>query len=143
VAALLSCVSWNTGTLQLLSVRSGPYELEHIPVCSEQNSAANSPPRNVCSTCSACQGSDVTSGSHRPLSTAPSERRAGKAPIRLALRRGEAAIALGLSDESFDRFVRPHIRVVRLGSLRLYAIDELRGFLDERASAPCDDIELS
>lgn len=60
--------------------------------------------------------------------------------VRLALRRGEAAAALGLSDESFDRYVRPHIRVCRLGALRLYPLVELQRFLDDQASSPLEDV---
>lgn len=59
---------------------------------------------------------------------------------RLALRKEEAAAALGISDESFDRYVRPHVRVDRLGSLRLYPIAELERFLEEHASAPLEDV---
>lgn len=58
---------------------------------------------------------------------------------RLALRREEAAAALGLSEESFDRYVRPYVRCVRLGTLRLYPVAELERFLTERASSPMED----
>lgn len=57
---------------------------------------------------------------------------------RLALRKTEAAEWLGLSDESFDRYVRPHIPVVRLGTLKLYPIPALLAWLDEQATAPLD-----
>jgi hypothetical protein len=39
---------------------------------------------------------------------------------RLALRKQEAPLALGISDESFDHYVKPQARVVRWGSLRVY-----------------------
>lgn len=52
---------------------------------------------------------------------------------RLALRKLEAAAALGLSDESFDRYVKPQVRVVRRGSLRLYPVAELERWLAESA----------
>ncbi len=58
---------------------------------------------------------------------------------RLAFRKLEAAKALGLSDESFDRYVVPHIRCVRVGSLRLYPLTELQAFLDEQARLPIED----
>jgi hypothetical protein len=58
----------------------------------------------------------------------------------LALRRHEAALALGLSDESFDRYARPHIEAVRCGAVTLYPVASLQRFLAERASAPVDDI---
>jgi len=60
---------------------------------------------------------------------------------RLALRRSDAARALSLSDESFDRYVRPHLRVVRLGSVRLYPVAELERWLDaEATSSPIEDV---
>lgn len=60
--------------------------------------------------------------------------------LRLALRKEEAAAALGVSDESFDRYVRPSLPVVRLGTLRLYPVLALEAWLAERASAPADDL---
>lgn len=57
---------------------------------------------------------------------------------RLALRKAEAAAALGLSDESFDKYVRGTLRVVRVGSLRLYPVAELERWLEENASAPLE-----
>lgn len=59
-----------------------------------------------------------------------------QAPPRLALRKTEAAKALGLSDESFDRYVRPYVRVVRANSLRLYPIAELERWLRDSSSPP-------
>jgi len=56
------------------------------------------------------------------------------------LRRQEAAAALGVSDEVFDSHVRPFVEVVRLGSVRVYPIAALRKFLDERSSAPAEDV---
>jgi hypothetical protein len=55
---------------------------------------------------------------------------------RLALRKGEAARALGVSDESFDRYVLPHVRVVRRGALRLYPVAELERWLAREAELP-------
>jgi hypothetical protein len=58
----------------------------------------------------------------------------GRPPApRLALRRSEAAQALGISDEHFDQHVRDHLAVVRLGTVRLYPVAELQRFLAERA----------
>jgi hypothetical protein len=59
---------------------------------------------------------------------------------RLALRPGEAAKALGMSDESFALYVRPHLRCVRLGRIVLYPVPELEDFLAERASSPAEDL---
>lgn len=63
-----------------------------------------------------------------------SERRPEIAPIpRLALSRSEAAAALGISLDSFERYVQPSLRVVRLGRMRLVPISELERWLDEYA----------
>lgn len=56
--------------------------------------------------------------------------RKGCATVRLALRKGEAVAALGISDESFDRYVKPRVPVVRIGSRRLYPVSELQRFLE-------------
>jgi hypothetical protein len=60
-------------------------------------------------------------------------------PARLALRKLEAAAALGLSDESFDRYVRPTVRAVRVGGMRLYPVAELQRWLADNARAPLED----
>lgn len=52
---------------------------------------------------------------------------------RLALRVAEVAESLGISDESFDRYVRDSLPVVRLGTLRLYPVAALEQWLAERA----------
>jgi hypothetical protein len=57
---------------------------------------------------------------------------------RLALRRQEAAEALGVSDETFDRHIRPYLPVVRIGSVRIYPVRELRDYLSDNASAPLE-----
>lgn len=58
----------------------------------------------------------------------------GVAPIpRLALTREEAAAALGMSLDSFERYVQGHIRLVRLGRLRLVSPAELDRFIHEHA----------
>lgn len=53
---------------------------------------------------------------------------------RLALRRDEAAASLGMSLDSFERHVQPHIRMLRRGArLRLVPVSELQQFLDQHA----------
>jgi hypothetical protein len=51
----------------------------------------------------------------------------------LALRRAEAAAALGLSVDTFDRHVRPQLRVLYVGDLRLWPVEELTRWLRENA----------
>jgi len=67
----------------------------------------------------------------------------GTSAPRLALRRAEAAAALGVSLDSFDRHVRPHLRVLRLGSVRLYPVSEIERWLAEGASSPAEDVGLT
>jgi hypothetical protein len=56
----------------------------------------------------------------------------------LALRKTQAAAALNVSDEFFDKHVVPRVRCVRLGSLRLYPVSELQAFLDGEARLPLE-----
>lgn len=60
-------------------------------------------------------------------------------PPRIALRREEAAQALGISDESFDKYVRPHVRVLYFGSLKLWPCSDLERFAQEEAVLPLRD----
>ncbi|MGZ6651439.1 MAG: hypothetical protein ACXVHB_28810 [Solirubrobacteraceae bacterium] len=53
------------------------------------------------------------------------------API--ALSKSQAAGALGMSVDSFDRYVGPDVRCVRRGRLRLYPVSELQRWADENA----------
>jgi len=56
------------------------------------------------------------------------------APVpRLALRREEAAAALGISDDHFDARVRPELSCVRRGRVVLYAVAELERWLEKNA----------
>jgi hypothetical protein len=53
------------------------------------------------------------------------------API--ALSKSQAAGALGMSVDSFDRYVGAHVRCVRRGRLRLYPVSELQRWADDNA----------
>jgi hypothetical protein len=56
------------------------------------------------------------------------------APIpRVALTRSEAAAALAMSVDSFERWVQPHVRVIRLGRMVLVPVRELERFADDVA----------
>lgn len=61
--------------------------------------------------------------------------------VRLALRREDASVAMGMSDESFDKYVRPTLPVVALGSLRLYPVDGIQRWLREHSTTPEDQLE--
>jgi hypothetical protein len=62
-----------------------------------------------------------------------SERRALGPIPRLALSREEAAAALGMSLDSFERHVQPTLRLVRLGRMRLVPVREIERWLEENA----------
>jgi hypothetical protein len=51
----------------------------------------------------------------------------------LALRRAEAAAACGVSLETFDQYIRPHIRAVEVGTVVTYPVAELQRFFAENA----------
>ena len=55
-------------------------------------------------------------------------------PLRLALTRPEAAAAIGVSVDSFERHVQPELRLVRRGRLRLVAVRELEAWLDRNGT---------
>jgi excisionase family DNA binding protein len=57
---------------------------------------------------------------------------------RLAYTKSEAASALGISVDSFERYVQPHLRIVRQGKLRIIPTRELERWLEEHASQPVD-----
>ena len=60
-------------------------------------------------------------------------------PQRLTLRKLEAARALGISDEAFQKYVVPHVRCVYLGAARLYLVTDLQAFLEGNAHLPLED----
>jgi hypothetical protein len=64
-------------------------------------------------------------------------------PVVLALRREDAARACGVSEETFDKHVRPSLPVVRLGTVRTYPVMALQRWLLEHAAAPTDEVAPS
>jgi hypothetical protein len=58
---------------------------------------------------------------------------------RLAYSRGEAAEALGVSIDFFDRHIAHEVRVVRRGRRRLYPVRELQIWLEQSASLALGD----
>jgi hypothetical protein len=56
------------------------------------------------------------------------------APVpRTALTRAEAAESMGMSVDSFERYVQPHVRMVRRGKLRVIPVPELERWLRDNA----------
>lgn len=76
-----------------------------------------------------------------PASFTRAERSIRRPPRRLALRRDEVAAALGVSEETFDRHVRPSLPVARLGQVRVYPVAALEAWLAENSSAPLEELE--
>ena len=62
-----------------------------------------------------------------------------RAPVKLALQRRDAAAALSVGVDTFDRHIRPLLKCVYVGDLRLWPVAELERYLDEQARRPCDD----
>jgi hypothetical protein len=61
------------------------------------------------------------------------------APIpTIALPKPAAAAALGMSVDSFDRYVMADVRCIRRGSLRLYPVTDLERWADENAERLLD-----
>jgi excisionase family DNA binding protein len=58
---------------------------------------------------------------------------------RLALTRAEAAEALGISLDSFERYVQPELRLIRRGRLRLIPVRELERWLDANAARTLEE----
>lgn len=54
--------------------------------------------------------------------------------MRLALTKVEAAASLGMSVDSFERYVMPDVRVVRRGRLVLVSVCEIERWLRESAA---------
>jgi predicted DNA-binding transcriptional regulator AlpA len=59
---------------------------------------------------------------------------ANRHALRLALDRKDAAEALGLGVDAFDRYVRPYVRCVYVGSVRRWPVSELQAWLERSAS---------
>jgi hypothetical protein len=54
---------------------------------------------------------------------------------RVALSRQEAAVALGMSLDSFERHVQPELRLIRRGKLRLIPVAELERWATDNAES--------
>jgi hypothetical protein len=69
----------------------------------------------------------------RSLTRPPAGRGRRQSGSRLAVTRAEAARALGVSINSFERHVQPELRIVRRGKLRLIPVSEIERWLEENA----------
>jgi len=67
------------------------------------------------------------------MSGSPDKRR----PVpRVALTRAEAAESIGMSLDSFERYVQPEVRLVRCGRVRLVPLAELEQWVERNAERP-------
>ena len=57
---------------------------------------------------------------------------------RIALTRAEAPRALGISMDSFERYVQPEVRIIRRGRMRLIPLRDLERWADENAALTLD-----
>ncbi len=74
-----------------------------------------------------------------PAPASPRSATAARASVpRLALSKVEAAAALAMSVDSFERHVQPMLRCVYVGRLRLFAVVELERWLGENACRPLE-----
>jgi excisionase family DNA binding protein len=60
------------------------------------------------------------------------------APPRLALTREEAARSLGVSLDSFERYIQADLKLIRRGRLRLVPVAELERWINENARRTLD-----
>jgi hypothetical protein len=60
-------------------------------------------------------------------------------PLRLAHPREEAAEMLGMSLDSFERYVQPDVKLVRRGRLRVVPHSELERWVEQNAKGVLDD----
>jgi len=59
-------------------------------------------------------------------------------PPKLALTPSEAAAMISMSRDSFDKYVKPELRLVRRGRLVLVPVAELEKWLDRSAAMTLD-----
>ena len=64
--------------------------------------------------------------------------RTPKPVVPLAYQRAQAAAACGVSGKSFDEHIRPHLRCVYIGDIRLWSVAELQHWLDASGSTSHD-----
>ncbi len=64
----------------------------------------------------------------------------GRAVLRVTLTRSEAAAALGISVDSFERHVQPELRLIRRGRMRLIPVSELERWVAKNATLTLNEM---
>jgi len=62
----------------------------------------------------------------------------GREVPAISVPRAQAAAALGMSIDSFERYVQPDLRANRRGRLRLFLISDLRAWAEANAAHAID-----
>jgi hypothetical protein len=89
---------------------------------------------NATGRCSVCRSILLWSGGWEGVVSVDAMREGALAAIpRITLTREDAAAALGMSLDSFERYVQPHLRLLRLGRMVLVPVGELRRWADDVA----------
>ena len=83
------------------------------------------------------------------IDAGPQSRRSGRPRLhaasrgsgvpRVTLTKPEAAAALGISVDSFERHVQPELRIIRRGRMRLIPLRELERWASDNAALTLDD----
>jgi hypothetical protein len=58
----------------------------------------------------------------------------------LAVQHKDAPAALGIGKTSFEKYVVPEVRCIRLGSMRVYPVTELERWLERHAERVLEDV---
>lgn len=58
----------------------------------------------------------------------------------IALGKPDAAAALSISVDSFERYVQPEVRCIRRGRLRLFPVTELERWANDNAERLLEDV---
>jgi hypothetical protein len=58
----------------------------------------------------------------------------------IALRRTEAAAAIGVSQETFDEHIRAHLPTMQLGSVVVYPVAGIQRYLEANQSITANDL---
>jgi hypothetical protein len=78
-------------------------------------------------------------GDHTSASNGAVQNRIQANVRRVTFTKREAAAALGISVDSFERHVQPELRVIRRGRMRLVPVHELERWAAENASLTLSD----